>query len=128
MLLNIEFEAFRAYEKAIGGGGGQTTSSGGGTTTSSRSRYRFPVYLDRGARGPRPLENPKLDFVSVIADRVGMCVYPVSMRVYSVGVGRYAVGMTPGQNEPYRWRGISSNFLQFSRRRGLLRGLYNGRA
>lgn len=35
MLLNIEFEAFRAYEKAIGGGGGQTTSSGGGTTTSS---------------------------------------------------------------------------------------------
>ena len=29
MLLNIEFEAFRAYEKAIGGGGGQTTSSGG---------------------------------------------------------------------------------------------------
>lgn len=35
MLLNIEFEAFRAYEKAIGGGGGQTTSSGGGQTTSS---------------------------------------------------------------------------------------------
>ena len=35
MLLNVEFEAFRAYEKAIGGGGGQTTSSGGGQTTSS---------------------------------------------------------------------------------------------
>ena len=35
MLLNIEFEAFRAYEKAIGGGGGQTTSGGGGQTTSS---------------------------------------------------------------------------------------------
>lgn len=35
MLLNIQFEAFRAYEKAIGGGGGQTTSSGGGQTTSS---------------------------------------------------------------------------------------------
>ena len=35
MLLNIEFEPFRAYEKAVGGGGGQTTSSGGGTTTSS---------------------------------------------------------------------------------------------
>ena len=33
--LNVEFEAFRAYEKAIGGGGGQTTSSGGGQTTSS---------------------------------------------------------------------------------------------
>ena len=33
MLLNIEFEAFRAYEKAIGGGGGQTTSSGGGQTS-----------------------------------------------------------------------------------------------
>ena len=35
MFLNIEFEPFRAYEKAIGGGGGQTTSSGGGSTTSS---------------------------------------------------------------------------------------------
>jgi len=35
MLLNIEFEPFRAYEKAVGGGGGQTTSSGGGQTTSS---------------------------------------------------------------------------------------------
>ena len=35
MLLNIEFEAFRAYEKAVGGGGGQTTSGGGGQTTSS---------------------------------------------------------------------------------------------
>ena len=35
MLLNIEFEAFLAYEKAIGGGGGQTTSGGGGQTTSS---------------------------------------------------------------------------------------------
>lgn len=35
MLLNVEFEAFRAYEKAIGGGGGQTTSGGGGQTTSS---------------------------------------------------------------------------------------------
>lgn len=35
MLLNIQFEPFRAFEKAIGGGGGQTTSSGGGTTTSS---------------------------------------------------------------------------------------------
>lgn len=35
MLLNIEFEAFRAFEKAVGGGGGQTTSSGGGQTTSS---------------------------------------------------------------------------------------------
>lgn len=35
MLLNIQFEAFRAYEKAIGGGGGQTTSGGGGQTTSS---------------------------------------------------------------------------------------------
>lgn len=35
MLLNIQLEAFRAYEKAIGGGGGQTTSSGGGQTTSS---------------------------------------------------------------------------------------------
>lgn len=35
MFLNIEFEPFRAYEKAIGGGGGQTTSSGGGQTTSS---------------------------------------------------------------------------------------------
>ena len=35
MLLNIQFEAFRAYEKAIGGGGGQTTSCGGGQTTSS---------------------------------------------------------------------------------------------
>ena len=27
MLLNVEFEAFRAYEKAIGGGGGQTSSA-----------------------------------------------------------------------------------------------------
>ena len=35
MLLNIQFEAFRAYEKAIGGGGGSTTSAGGGQTTSS---------------------------------------------------------------------------------------------
>lgn len=35
MLLNIKFEAFRAYEKAVGGGGGQTTSSGGGQTTNS---------------------------------------------------------------------------------------------
>ena len=35
MLLNVEFEAFRAYEKAIGGGGGQTTSGGGGQTTSA---------------------------------------------------------------------------------------------
>jgi phage minor structural protein len=35
MLLNIQFEPFRAFEKAIGGGGGQTTSSGGGSTTSS---------------------------------------------------------------------------------------------
>jgi phage minor structural protein len=35
MLLNIQFEPFRAFEQAIGGGGGQTTSSGGGTTTSS---------------------------------------------------------------------------------------------
>lgn len=35
MFLNIEFEPFRAYEKAIGGGGGQTTSSGGGSTTSA---------------------------------------------------------------------------------------------
>lgn len=44
MLLNIEFEAFRAYEKAIGGGGGQTTSSGGGQTTSSGGgRQRAPA-------------------------------------------------------------------------------------
>ena len=35
MLLNIQFEPFRAFEKAIGGGGGQTTSAGGGQTTSS---------------------------------------------------------------------------------------------
>ena len=35
MLLNIQFEPFRAFEKAIGGGGGQTTSGGGGQTTSS---------------------------------------------------------------------------------------------
>ena len=35
MLLNIQFEAFRAFEKAVGGGGGQTTSGGGGQTTSS---------------------------------------------------------------------------------------------
>lgn len=35
MLLNIQFEPFRAFEQAIGGGGGQTTSSGGGSTTSS---------------------------------------------------------------------------------------------
>jgi hypothetical protein len=35
MLLNIAFEAFRAFEKATGGGGGATTSSGGGATTSS---------------------------------------------------------------------------------------------
>ena len=35
MLLNVEFEAFRAYEKTISSGGGQTTSSGGDTTTTS---------------------------------------------------------------------------------------------
>ena len=35
MLLNIQFEPFRAFEQAIGGGGGQTTSSGGGSTTSA---------------------------------------------------------------------------------------------
>ncbi len=35
MLLNIQFEPFRAFEKAIGSGGGQTTSGGGGQTTSS---------------------------------------------------------------------------------------------
>ena len=35
MLLNIQFEPFRAFEKAVGGGGGQTTSGGGGQTTSS---------------------------------------------------------------------------------------------
>lgn len=35
MLLNIQFEPFRAFERAVKGGGGQTTSSGGGTTTSS---------------------------------------------------------------------------------------------
>lgn len=35
MLLTLEFEPFRAFERATGGGGGQTTSSGGGTTTSS---------------------------------------------------------------------------------------------
>ena len=34
MLLNIQFEPFRAFEQAIGGGGGQTTSSGGGQTSS----------------------------------------------------------------------------------------------
>ena len=38
MLLNIEFEAFRAYEKAIGGGGGQTTSSGGGQTSGTTAK------------------------------------------------------------------------------------------
>ncbi len=35
MLLNIQFEPFRAFERAVKGGGGQTTSSGGGSTTSS---------------------------------------------------------------------------------------------
>lgn len=35
MLLNIQFEPFRAFERAVKGGGGQTTSSGGGQTTSS---------------------------------------------------------------------------------------------
>lgn len=35
MLLNIQFEPFRAFERAIEGGGGQTTSSGGGQTTSA---------------------------------------------------------------------------------------------
>jgi len=35
MLLNVKFEPFRAYEKAIAGGGGQTTSAGGGATTSA---------------------------------------------------------------------------------------------
>ena len=35
MLLNIQFEPFRAFERSIEGGGGQTTSSGGGQTTSS---------------------------------------------------------------------------------------------
>ena len=35
MLLNIQFEPFRAFEQSIEGGGGQTTSSGGGQTTSS---------------------------------------------------------------------------------------------
>lgn len=35
MVLNLEFEAFRAFERAIEGGGGQTTRSGGGSTTSS---------------------------------------------------------------------------------------------
>lgn len=35
MLLTLEFEPFRAFERATGGGGGQTTSSGGGQTTSS---------------------------------------------------------------------------------------------
>lgn len=35
MLLNVQFEPFRAFERAVKGGGGQTTSSGGGQTTSS---------------------------------------------------------------------------------------------
>ena len=35
MLLNVQFEPFRAFEKAVKGGGGQTTSSGGGATTSA---------------------------------------------------------------------------------------------
>lgn len=35
MLLNIQFEPFRAFERVVKGGGGQTTSSGGGQTTSS---------------------------------------------------------------------------------------------
>ena len=37
MVLNIEFEAFRAYEKTLKSGGGQTTSSGGATTATSSS-------------------------------------------------------------------------------------------
>ena len=35
MVLNIEFEAFRAYEKTLKSGGGQTTSSGGGSEVTS---------------------------------------------------------------------------------------------
>ena len=35
MLLNVQFEPFRAFERAVKGGGGQTTSSGGGSTSSS---------------------------------------------------------------------------------------------
>ena len=35
MLLNVEFEAFRAYEKTVKSGGGQTTSSGGASTATS---------------------------------------------------------------------------------------------
>ena len=37
MLLNVEFEAFRAYEKTVKSGGGQTTSSGGASTATSSS-------------------------------------------------------------------------------------------
>lgn len=37
MSLNIEFEAFRAFEKTVKSGGGQTTSSGGGSTATSSS-------------------------------------------------------------------------------------------
>lgn len=37
MLLNVEFEAFRAYEKTISSGGGQTTSSGGASTATASS-------------------------------------------------------------------------------------------
>ena len=37
MILNIEFEAFRAFEKTVKSGGGQTTSSGGGSTATSSS-------------------------------------------------------------------------------------------
>lgn len=37
MVLNIEFEAFRAFEKTVKSGGGQTTSSGGGSTATSSS-------------------------------------------------------------------------------------------
>ena len=35
MLLNVQFEPFRAFERAVKGGGGQTTSSGVGSTTSA---------------------------------------------------------------------------------------------
>lgn len=37
MTLNIEFEAFRAYETTLQAGGGQTTSSGGGSEVTSAS-------------------------------------------------------------------------------------------
>lgn len=37
MSLNIEFEAFRAYETTLQSGGGQTTSSGGGSNVTSAS-------------------------------------------------------------------------------------------